>query len=135
MSRQGTAASVDRLTECTDHAERWLAAWTGNRPEKLSAFFHPEVVYRDPGRPDGISGIAALDGYLRALLAANPEWVWTPIEVMPTERGYTLKWQATIPTRAGEVVELGLDIVELDAAGLITRNEVYFDLTRLLGAG
>jgi hypothetical protein len=45
---------------------------------------------------------------------------------MPTERGFTLKWEAEVPVKDLVIRLVGLDIVELDS-GRITRNEVYFD--------
>jgi hypothetical protein len=45
---------------------------------------------------------------------------------MPTEKGFTLKWEASIPVGATTVIERGLDIVEL-RDDKISRNEVYFD--------
>lgn len=119
--------------EARAFAERWLSAWTGNRPEELLQFYAPGAVYRDPGRPQGLKGHEALRPYFTKLLAANPEWVWTAVEVIPTAQGFTLKWHAHIPAGASAIEEDGLDIVEV-ADGLITRNEVYFDRAALLRA-
>jgi len=114
-------------------AERWLAEWTGNRPEVLLQFYAPEAFYRDPARPQGLRGHAALLPYFQRLLAANPAWVWTVTEVHPTAKGFTLKWHATIPAGDALIEEDGLDIVEV-SDGLITRNEVYFNAVALRAA-
>lgn len=105
---------------------QWLAAWTGNRPTALLEFYAADAYYQDPARPQGLSGHEELRAYFVRLLAANPEWVWEPLEIVPTERGCCLKWQATIPTPAGSRSLVGLDLVEIDR-NRITRNEVYFD--------
>ncbi|HWB62846.1 MAG TPA: hypothetical protein VG603_04990, partial [Chitinophagales bacterium] len=60
-------------------------------------------------------------------------WRWETIEIMPTQKGFTLKWRAIIPVGEDVVVEHGLDIVEL-RDGKISRNEVYFDRTDWLKA-
>ena len=112
---------------------KWLAAWTGNDPEGLLAYYAEDAAYRDPGRPGGLHGHAELRPYFTALLAANPDWVWTPEEVIPTAAGFTLKWRARIPAGGTVVEETGLDIVEV-RDGKITRNEVYFDRAALLRA-
>lgn len=112
--------------EARAFCQRWLAAWTGNQPERLLQFYAEDAYYRDPARPGGLHGHAEMRPYFVKLLAANPTWKWEPLEVFPTERGFTLKWQAAIPMNERTVVEIGLDIVEL-ADGLVTRNEVYFD--------
>lgn len=107
-------------------AERWLAAWTGNRPDALLAFYADDAFYRDPAHPQGLRGHAEMAPYFQRLLAANPAWVWTVTEVQPTAQGFTLKWHAQIPVGNTVVAEDGLDIVELSGEH-ITRNEVYFD--------
>ncbi len=114
-------------SDATAFCRHWLALWTGNRPEALLACYAETAFYRDPGQPRGLTGIAALRPYFTALLAANPDWQWDVVEVMPTAAGFTLKWRARIPVGATTIEEEGLDIVEVDAAGRITRNEVYFD--------
>jgi hypothetical protein len=71
--------------------------------------------------------------YFTGLLAANPDWLWELVELFPTDDGCTLKWHATIPVAETVVEEDGVDIVELDGRK-ITRNEVYFDRSRMLRA-
>jgi len=111
----------------------WLAAWTGNDPDRLLRYYAEGAAYRDPARPAGLKGHTEMRPYFAKLLAANPTWIWEAVEVIPTERGFCLKWQATIPHGERTIVETGLDIVEL-AAGKITRNEVYFDRVALAAA-
>ena len=113
--------------------ERWLPAWTGNRPEVLLGFYAEDAFYLDPARPQGLRGHAEIRPYFEKLLAANPDWVWEVVEVFPTKGGFTAKWRATIPVGSEEIVEYGLDIVEWDGEK-VTRNEVYFDRTKLLAA-
>lgn len=119
--------------QATAFCTRFLAAWTGNRPEELLAFYAEDAFYRDPGRPQGLRGHAELRPYFTRLLAANPAWVWTLVELHLTGNGFTLKWHASIPAGAATVEEDGLDIVEV-ADGRITRNEVYFDRVGLTKA-
>lgn len=111
----------------------WLAAWTGNQPDRLLAFYAEDAFYSDPARRDGVRGHEALRKYFERLLANFPDWSWETEEVIPTEKGFTLKWRATIPVGGETVVETGLDIVEVEGAR-ITRNEVYFDRATLSAA-
>jgi steroid delta-isomerase-like uncharacterized protein len=117
----------------TTFSKHWLAAWTGNRPDDLLAFYAEDAFYSDPGRRDGVRGHAALRRYFTRLLAHFPDWAWEPEEVIPTDAGFTLKWRATIPFGGEVIVETGLDIVEV-CDGKITRNEVYFDRSNLVAA-
>ncbi len=107
----------------------WLSAWTGNEPEKLRQFYCDDAFYRDPSRPNGIRG-AELLPYFKSLLFHNPDWQWKALEIIPTQKGFCLKWMATIPLGSATIKEAGLDIVEL-RDGKISRNEVYFDRTAI----
>ncbi len=114
-----------------EFCKRWLPAWTGNRPETLLEFYSENAFYSDPAHPKGLQGHRELRPYFTKLLAANPDWKWETVEVFPTQRGFILKWRATIPITDTKIIEYGMDIVEVED-GKVTRNEVYFDRTRWL---
>jgi len=113
-------------------AQRWLPAWTGNDPERLAAFYSDDALYVDPGIPAGVRGKAEVLAYFRKLLAHNPNWVWTQLEAIPLEDGFLNKWLAKIPVGEKTLEIVGVCLVQLDTAGKIRRNEVYFDRTELL---
>jgi len=113
-------------------AKRWLPAWTGNNPEYLASFYSEDAFYLDPAIPQGVSGKTALLAYFRKLLAHNPSWVWTQIEGIPMEGGFLNKWRAEIPVGSKTLSIVGVCFVQLDSAGLICRNEVYFDRSEML---
>ena len=117
--------------ELLDFCERWLAAWSGEDLETLVGFYSEDAFYSDPARREGLRGHGEIRPYFERLLAFFRGWRWEAVEVFPTRRGFILKWRATIPVGGEEVVEYGLDIVELEE-GKITRNEVYFDRSKLL---
>lgn len=118
--------------EARRFAEVWLPAWTGNNPEHLASFYSDDAYYLDPAIPEGVKGKAAITAYFRKLLAYNPDWVWTQVEGIPLEDGFLNKWRATIPV-GGKIIEIvGVCFVQLDNAGKIRRNEVYFDRSLLL---
>lgn len=48
------------------------------------------------------------------------------------EDGFLNKWRALIPVGAVQLEVVGVCLVQLDAAGKISRNEVYFNRTDLL---
>ena len=114
---------------CTD----WLDAWTGNKPEALLAFYHEDALYIDPANREGLKGHKEIGRYFEKLLDVYHDWTWKPIEVFPIETGTIVKWECTIPIGPETIHEVGLDIVELEG-NKITRNEVYFDRTRLVAA-
>ena len=115
-------------------AERWLPAWTGNRPEELASYYSEDTFYSDPAIPDGVKGKEALLNYFRKLLAQNPGWIWEQIEGIPMEDGFLNKWRARIPVGPRVFECVGVCLVQFDQEGRIRRNEVYFDRTELVGA-
>jgi hypothetical protein len=118
--------------EAKQFAEKWLPAWSGNNPELLAGFHSEDAFYLDPGIPGGVKGKAQLFTYFRKLLANNPNWIWTQIEGIPLENGFLNKWLAKIPVGPATLEIVGVCLVQLDEAGKIRRNEVYFDRTQLL---
>ncbi|MDO8123105.1 MAG: nuclear transport factor 2 family protein [Candidatus Hermodarchaeota archaeon] len=114
-----------------EFCRQWLPAWTGNDPDKLLQFYTSNAFYSDPANPEGLQGHQQLNEYFTKLLAANPNWVWEPVEVFPTLKGFNVKWRAVIPIGKKKIVEFGMDIVEVED-GRISRNEVYFDRSRWL---
>jgi len=118
--------------QAREFADRWLPAWTGNNPEKLVSFYSEDVLYVDPGAPEGVRGKQALLKYFGKALAQNPHWVWRQIEGIPMEGGFLNKWRADIPVGPKTIVCVGLCLVQVDDQGLIKRNEVYFDRHELV---
>ena len=119
------------MKDIINFCQNWLASWTGNNPEKLISFYSKTAFYQDPAYPKGLKGHDKIFPYFKKLLAANPKWIWRLIEAYPTEKGFILKWRAMIPVKSEEIIEYGMDILELES-DLIIRNEVYFDRTELL---
>lgn len=118
--------------EAKQFAEKWLPAWSGNNPELLVSFYSDDAFYLDAGVPGGVKGKPELLAYFRKLLANNPKWVWSQIEGIPLEDGFLNKWLAKIPVGPVTLEIIGVCLVQLDSAGKIRRNEVYFDRTQLL---
>ncbi|MDF1540854.1 MAG: nuclear transport factor 2 family protein [Candidatus Thorarchaeota archaeon] len=119
--------------ELFDFCREWLSAWTGNQPKKLIAFYSEDTLYIDPANRKGLHGHGELLPYLERLLTVYHDWRWVPVEIFPTERGTIVKWRCQIQVGQETLEEFGMDIVELDG-DKITRNEVYFDRTRLMAA-
>ena len=119
--------------QAREFAERWLPAWTGNDPERLVSFYTDDVYYSDPAIPLGVCGRESLLAYFRKLLARNPNWVWTQRGSLPLADGFLNEWHASIPAGSAVVEVDGVCTVQL-RAGLIYRNQVYFDRSALMAA-
>ena len=118
--------------EAREFTSRWLPCWTGNKPDKLLAFYADDAFFLDPGRPQGIKGMDQLRAYFTKVLGHNPTWVWTQIEPIPIEGGFMNKLAARIPVGDKIVECVGLCFLQFDAEGKIQRNEIYFDRTELI---
>jgi hypothetical protein len=114
-------------------AAAWLPAWTGNDPQQLASYYTHDTFYSDPQVPNGIRGRNALTEYLTRLLARYPNWTWVQTGSAPMRGGFINHWGATIPVAGADLRVSGICLVVL-RAGLIARNEVFFDRTVLMGA-
>jgi hypothetical protein len=119
--------------EARAFAERWLPAWSGNRPELLVSFYAPDAFYSDPAIPEGVRGRDALLAYFTRLLAKHPEWVWVHRGSIPMQDGFLNLWHASIPVGERAVEAEGVCTVQL-RDGLIYANQVFFDRSELLAA-
>jgi len=120
-------------SEARIFCEQWLPLWTGNRPRELADLYTEDAFYRDPAVPEGISGKPGLLRYFEKLCAFSPRWVWKVDDIFPIDGGFVLRWKAEIPIGTEILKERGMDLVLVDN-GRISRNEVYFDRSRLMEA-
>lgn len=111
--------------------DEWLNTWTGNRPAALLECYTEDAFYLDPANPEGLKGREQLSAYFAKLLSRNPNWKWEAVEIFNTDKGFTLKWKATIPVKDTQLITYGLDIIEM-RGHQICRNEVYFDRVKWL---
>lgn len=121
------------MQNLNEFCTNWLNSWTGNQPEQLLTYYTENTFYSDPATRNGLNGHQQLLPYFTKLLKYNPNWKWKALEIIETPKGFTLKWEASIPVGDTYIIEQGLDIVEL-TDGKISRNEVYFDRTNWLKA-
>ena len=129
-------AQVDpppKFTKAEAHAFvlKWFQAWVGGESSvpKLLAFYAPDADYVDPNVPKGIKGTAQLREFFTKMLGGNPNWKFEIVEVYPTPKGLILNWVAKIPLKNKTLENFkGVDILELNDQGLISRHEDYFDL-------
>lgn len=127
-------------------AVRFLDAWTSQDVDRvLACYADAELAYSDPNTRGAIRTKDEFRRYLAKLFAA---WTmtWTAREVRPfgDGSGAAVLWRATFakagPPKDGSAATLppiaidGIDLVEV-RGGLVTRNEVQFDRTKLVQLG
>lgn len=111
--------------EAQAFADRWLPAWTGNRPHRLLSFYADDAFYSDPAVPDGVRGKPALTRYFTRLLGKYPDWFWEHEGSVPLLDGFLNYWRATVPVEGVEHRWCGVCTVQI-REDLIYRNEVFF---------
>lgn len=116
-----------------EFCDKWLSAWTGGKAavKRLLSFYNENAFYLDSMLPMGLTGHEDIKIYFERLLSRYPDWSYRAVEIIPTEKGFVLKWELAIPVGKDKITTMGLDIVEV-VENLITRNEVYFDRTALM---
>jgi hypothetical protein len=119
--------------EARRFADKWLEAWTGNRPAGLISFYADDAFYSDPAIPAGVRGRSSLLVYFTKLLALNPAWVWRHSGSIPIRDGFLNQWTATIPVGVRTIEATGVCTVQL-CEDLIYSNQVFFDRSELLDA-
>jgi SnoaL-like protein len=111
--------------EALAFAERWLPAWTGNRPQRLLAYYADDVFYSDPRVPEGVRGKPALTRYFTRLLSDYPDWVWEHERSVPLFDGFLNDWKATVPVGGEKRLWHGVCTVQI-RQDRIYRDEVFF---------
>ena len=108
------------LDEKSTFNDRWLQAWTDKDIPALEAMYAADCTYNDASTANGLTGRAALIGYLHAMFPRVPAWRYEPDAIWEIEGGYVARWFCQM----GEVRLRGLDFVLLKD-GQIIHNEVY----------
>jgi hypothetical protein len=119
--------------EARAFAERWLPAWSGNRPELLASFYTDDASYSDPALRAGVRGREALLAYFVKLLGRNPDWVWSHRGSFPMQDGFLNSWRAAIPVGGRTIETEGVCTVQLREERIYA-NHVFFDRSELLAA-
>jgi hypothetical protein len=99
----------------------WLAAWTAKDVPRLTAFYAPDCLYKDPQTAAGLTGREALRTYLQGLFAATPPMTYAPDETWPIPGGFCGRWYCEIE---GGGRMRGFDLVLLRGREILL-NEVY----------
>ena len=108
--------------EARGFADRWLPAWTGNRPQHLLSFYADDAFYSDPTVPEGLRGKPALTQYFTRLLAHYPDWAWEHERSVALLDGFLNYWRATLPVEGEVGLWRGICTVQI-RNDLIYRNE------------
>ena len=115
------------MAEPTTHAELsafndgWLDAWTRKDIAAIAAMYTEDCAFMDSATAQGLSGRAALVGYLERLFPLMPDWRYHSDELWAIPGGFCARWYCDF---AGGRSLRGFDFVQMRGRE-IARNEVY----------
>lgn len=114
-------------------AERWLDAWNAHDAERILALYAPDARHTSTrvrllgGNDDTLHGRDAIGDYFRRGLEQYPSLHFEPVTVSSGPRTVVIEYRAH---RVGDA-QLTIELLELDADGLIIHSRVYHAADRL----
>jgi steroid Delta-isomerase len=114
-------------------AIRYMAAVGQTEREAFTELFHPAVHFEDPVGAGVLLGHEGVARFHKGLARA-----WASLRMEPTAlhvRGsqVAIAWRAVGRSSSGQAIDFdGIDVLEVDDAGLITRVLGYWDLESVI---
>jgi len=129
MSQAVTTATEHPLQKVFDASH---AAWESNDPERVAALNSPDAMFwmRDGSEP--VRGREALAKHYAGVFARFPHFGWEMHRLMFGDDHWVFEWTmvAKVTDAKGEAFTAKVDMVDVvnvNAAGLVTRKDVYVD--------
>jgi steroid delta-isomerase-like uncharacterized protein len=122
---------MNDLTNLTQFAQGYAAAWCSRHPEKVAAFFAENGSISINNGPRAV-GRAAIAKEAQAFMTTFPDMVVTMDKLVRDEEGAKFHWTLTGtntgPGGSGKRVRIsGYELWEIDKDGLIAGSKGHFD--------
>jgi hypothetical protein len=118
-----------------DIADRYAAAWTSHNPEAILALHAPNSTFQAHGRSGEITGHDALRKEFAQVFERYPGFGVVTHRLLLGDNHWTLDWTLTFqPPDQDRRGFRALDVVEVDANGLVTRKDTFFDYAQAKAA-
>ncbi|WP_288142419.1 nuclear transport factor 2 family protein [Mesorhizobium sp.] len=112
-------------------AERYAAAWTSRDPDAIVAMHTPDSTFQAHGRSGEVRGHAALREEFARVFERYPSFGVETHRLLLGEKHWTLDWTLTFqPPGQDRRGFRALDVVEVDADGLVTRKDTFLTTPR-----
>jgi hypothetical protein len=116
-------------------ADRYAAAWISRDPEAILALHAPDSTFQAHGRGARVQGHAALLQEFAGIVERYPNFGVETRRLLLGERHWTLDWTLTFQAPGKERRGFhALDVVEVDAAGRVTRKDTFVDYAEVKAA-
>lgn len=127
--------SKDSKLDLAAIADRYAAAWLSHDPEAILALHAPDSTFQAHGRGGEVRGKAALLKEFTQAFERYPDFGVEIRRLLLGDRHWTLDWTLTFQPAGKERKGFhALDVVEVDAAGLVTRKDTFFDYAEVKAA-
>lgn len=118
-----------------DIADRYAAAWLSHNPDAILALHAPNSTFQAHGRSGEVKGNAALRNEFAQVFERYPDFGVVTHRLLIGDNHWTLDWTLTFqPPGKDRRGFRALDVVEVDASGLVTRKDTFFDFTQVKAA-
>jgi hypothetical protein len=116
-------------------ADRYAAAWLSHNPDAILALHAPDSTFQAHGRTDEVKGNAALRVEFAQIFERYPDFGVVTHRLLVGDNHWTLDWTLTFqPPGKDQRSFRALDVVEVDANGLVTRKDTFFDYAQVKAA-
>ena len=126
---------MSKNSEIAAIAERYAAAWLSHNPDAILALHAPDSVFHAHGRTGEVKGNAALRQEFAQIFERYPDFGFVKHRLLIGDGHWTLDWTLTFrPPGKDQRSFRALDVVEVDANGLVTRKDTFFDYAQVKAA-
>ncbi|MBR1146289.1 nuclear transport factor 2 family protein [Bradyrhizobium sp. AUGA SZCCT0431] len=116
-------------------ADRYAAAWLSHNPDAILALHAPDSKFQAHGRTDEVKGNAALREEFAQIFERYPDFGVVTDRLLVGDNHWTLDWTLTFqPPGKDRRSFRALDVVEVDAKGLVTRKDTFFNFAQVKAA-
>ena len=126
---------MSRNSKIADIADRYAAAWLSHDPDAILALHAPDSIFHAHGRTGEVKGNAALRQEFAQIFERYPDFGFVTHRLLIGDNHWTLDWTLTFqPPGKDQRSFRALDVVEVDANGLVTRKDTFFDYAQVKAA-
>jgi ketosteroid isomerase-like protein len=116
-------------TDLTALSEDYLAAWSARDPDRIVALHSEDTVFEAHAGSGPVSGREAVRDAFAELFEQWPNFDFEKHRLLLGEGHWVLDWTLLSSGGPAGDVRIGcLDVVVVDAAGLVARKDTYVDL-------
>lgn len=115
-----------------DIAERYAQAWLSHDPNTILSLHAPDSTFQAHGRTGEVRGAAALRTEFGKIFERYPAFGVETHRLLLGDNHWTLDWTLTFQPPGKERRGFrALDVVEIDAKGLVTRKDTFFNFAQV----